>query len=294
MHRKKKVCVVGSMNMDLMVTADRVPEQGETILGDSFAMSPGGKGANQAVAAARLGADVEMIGAVGDDSFGHVLLSALKEEGIHTEAVQFLAGIATGTATIILSGSDNRIIVAPGANKQVSPELVQAQKEKIADSSILLLQLELPVETVAAAADIARQNDVPIILNPAPYQELPESLLRSAAFLTPNMVENAAMQESSLYSFIKEKLILTKGKQGAAFYEKGEVTTIPSHEVDVKDTTGAGDTFNGALAAQLSDGRSVIEAVTAANAAAALSVKKAGAQAGMPTLSELEQFLDGK
>ncbi|MFC2947038.1 ribokinase [Virgibacillus sediminis] len=291
MSRKNKVCVVGSINMDLAVNAERMPEQGETILGEGFAMSPGGKGANQAVAAARMGAEVEMIGAVGDDSFGRLLVSGLRDEGIRTEGVRTMPGTATGTATIILSGGDNRIIVAPGANQQVSPELVRTQKEKIAGSSVLLLQLEIPIEAVTAAAEIASDHHVPIILNPAPYQKVPGELVEAASYITPNVVEDMAMRQESFYSRIEHKLILTKGEEGAAYSAKGKMETIPSYQVDVKDTTGAGDTFNGVLAARLAAGESIPDAVAASNAAAALSVTKTGAQAGMPTRAELEQFL---
>ncbi|WP_047982913.1 ribokinase [Ornithinibacillus californiensis] len=286
-----KVAVVGSINMDLTVTTDRVPEKGETVLGKEFATFPGGKGANQAVAASRLGATVQLIGAVGNDTFGTELLKHLREENIHTEGVTVVEYIATGTATIILSEKDNRIIVAPGANAFVTPELVERHIEIIQNSDVILLQLEIPLETVQYVSKIAQEFNIPVIINPAPYQDLPAEVLKSATVLTPNEVEFQEMLHSVSKETIQDKLIITKGSLGSSFYKESNELSIPAYKVAVEDTTGAGDTFNGALAVQLGGGATKEEAVRFANAAAAISVTKIGAQAGMPTREAVNNFI---
>jgi ribokinase len=291
MMKSVKVAVVGSINMDLTVTTDRVPEKGETVLGKAFATFPGGKGANQAVAASRLGATVQLIGAVGNDTFGTELLKHLREENIHTEGVTMVENIATGTATIILSEKDNRIIVAPGANAYVTPELVERYIEILQNSDVILLQLEIPLETVKYVSKIAQKFDIPVIINPAPYQDLPAEVLKSATVLTPNEVEFQEMLHSVSKETIQDKLIITKGSLGSSFYKEGFELSIPAYKVAVEDTTGAGDTFNGALAVQLGGGATKEEAVGFANAAAAISVTKIGAQAGMPTREAVNNFI---
>ncbi|MBY7144373.1 ribokinase [Virgibacillus sp. NKC19-3] len=289
MKKASTVCVVGSINMDLTISTTKMPDQGETILGDNFATYPGGKGANQAVAAARVGADVNMIGAVGDDAFGTTLLDHLKHEGISIEGITMMHEVATGIATIILSENDNRIIVAPGANHAVLPELIEKNREQIKHSDVVLMQLEIPIETVVRTLKIAREYDIPVIVNPAPYQSLPDELLTGSTFFTPNEIEVEAMKNDPLFDSIREKLIVTKGDEGVEFYNNG-TNHVPGFNVEVKDTTGAGDTFNGALAARLGSGLSIDEVVQFANAAAALSVTKVGAQGGMPTKQEVEGF----
>ncbi|WP_010532024.1 ribokinase [Lentibacillus jeotgali] len=292
MGPKSNVCVVGSINMDLTVTTDKMPMQGETVLGDTFFTNPGGKGANQAVAAARMGADVNFIGAVGEDAFGKTLRQNLTSEGVRTTGMEIVPDVATGTATIILSENDNRIIVAPGANHHVTPELVRNQRELIKNSDMVLMQLEIPMETIEFTMDVAEANGVPVILNPAPFQALPEKVLKSAAYMTPNEIELASMKEGSLYKSIKEKLIVTRGDKGVSFVENGIGRDIGGHHVQVTDTTGAGDTFNGALAGELAGGAKLSEAVSVANAAAALSVSKMGAQVGMPSKQDVQIFLE--
>ncbi|HLR67673.1 ribokinase [Virgibacillus alimentarius] len=291
MDNQPTVCIVGSINMDLTITTEKMPMQGETVLGKDFATYPGGKGANQAVAASRLGANVHMIGAVGTDAFGEKLLAHLKKEGINTQGMRTDPSQPTGIANIILSEDDNRIIVAPGANKSVLPDLVDKQKELIKQSDVILMQLEIPMETVLHTLAIASKFQVPVILNPAPYQKLPEALLAKAAYFTPNEIEAEAIKESPLFSSIQKKLIVTEGSEGVTFYENNSQQWIPGHPVEVKDTTGAGDTFNGAFAAEIANGASIREAVTFANAAAALSVTKIGAQGGMPIRQEVKHLM---
>ncbi|SFE21128.1 ribokinase [Lentibacillus persicus] len=291
MSTQPNVCIVGSINMDLTVTTDKMPMQGETVLGQDFFTNPGGKGANQAVAAARMGANVKFIGAVGDDPFGKTLLTNFTNENIRTEGIEIVRDASTGTATIILSENDNRIIVASGANQSVTPDHVRKHRNLIITSDLVLLQLEVPLETIVATMEIAKANNVPVILNPAPYQPLPEEILKAAAYLTPNEIELASMKASPLFTSIKDKLIVTRGDKGVSFAEHGIEREISGHSVQVIDTTGAGDTFNGALAAELAGGTELADAVTAANAAAAISVSKTGAQAGMPVKEDIQGFL---
>jgi len=289
MHKPPIVTVVGSINMDLTVSTEAIPAQGETVLGNEFNTFPGGKGANQAVAASRLGANVNMVGAVGDDVFGQDLLSQLANENINTEAVHTLRNTSTGTATIILAEGDNRIIVAPGANGLVNPGIVEGHQEMIRESDMILLQLEVPLETISYVVEVASQYGVPIVLNPAPYQSLPETLLNKVSYITPNEGEAASLMAES--NVRNDQLIVTKGSEGVLIFQNGEEHLIPAYDVKVKDTTGAGDTFNGALATYFARGCEIEKAVKFANASAALSTMKIGAQSGMPTTNEVEQFL---
>ncbi len=291
MNAEPNVCIVGSINMDLTVTTDKIPQQGETVMGSEFFANPGGKGANQAVAAARMGANVHFIGAVGDDAFGEKLLTNFANEGIQTGGVETIPETATGTATIILSDNDNRIIVAPGANHCVTPELAERHRSKIAGSDVVLLQLEVPMETIVFTVQAATESGVPVILNPAPYQPLPDSVLQGVHWMTPNELEAKGFAEDPLYDMIREKLIITRGDKGASFTKNGQERHVPGYGISVMDTTGAGDTFNGALTAEIARGTAMDEAVRMANAAAALSVTKVGAQGGMPTKQEVEAFL---
>ncbi|WP_102275926.1 ribokinase [Cytobacillus massiliigabonensis] len=292
---KKKITVIGSINMDIVTSTNILPKMGETVLGKAFHTIPGGKGANQAVAAARLGADVTLIGCVGDDIFGKELKQHLKQQGINVENVEPVTETSTGTASITLYDGDNNIIVVPGANYHVTPDYIEGLEKIIAESDVVLLQLEIPLETVERTVEIARRHKATIILNPAPIQPLSKELLSKVNYITPNEHE----QEMLLTSFewadeerkeIIKKCIVTKGSKGVSILKEDELK-IPSFSVDVVDTTGAGDTFNGALAYCLSMGYELEEACRFANATAALSVTKFGAQGGMPTLQEVEEFL---
>lgn len=294
---KKKVLVIGSINMDLVTKTSRVPKLGETLMGESFFTIPGGKGANQAVAATRLGAEVTLIGCIGEDAFGNQLKEGLTKEGIITSYVKPVTHTTTGTASITLSNGDNSIIVVPGANFAVTPEYVQSFEQVIADSDILLLQLEIPLESVVEAVKIAKKHQVKVILNPAPIQALPKELLEQIDYITPNeheqelLLSSPELTEEELKA-IKAKCIVTKGSKGVMLFQDGVEKEIASFKVDVVDTTGAGDSFNGALALSLSEGMSLEEACTFANAVGALSVTKLGAQGGMPTKAEVEEFLN--
>ncbi|MGX1982248.1 ribokinase [Thermolongibacillus altinsuensis] len=292
--KKPVITVIGSINMDLVTIASRVPSQGETILGEKFHLIPGGKGANQAVAAARLGAEVHMIGAVGTDAFGKELMNSLKREGIFVDHVKPVTHIETGVASITISEGDNRIIVVPGANHALCPEDVEQCEDVIAKSDVCLLQLEIPLLVVEKAVSLAKKHGVLVILNPAPAQPLPKSLLEQVDILTPNEHERDIILAGEDAQKFAHKLVVTEGARGVTMVKNGKPMRIPSFSVSVVDTTGAGDTFNGALAVALSKGMELEDACYFGNAAAALSVTKLGAQTGMPTEAEVRQFLEIK
>lgn len=291
--KNKRITVIGSINMDLVTSTNQIPKVGETVIGETFHTIPGGKGANQAVAAARLGANVTMIGCVGDDSFGNTLIEHLTHQGIHTENVECVAHTSTGIASITLSDSDNSIIVVPGANNHVTSEMVNRNEAIIANSNMLLLQLEIPLESVIRAAKLAKKHNVKVILNPAPIQMLPNELFELVDYLTPNEHEQELLFASlndAEQEILKQKCIVTKGSKGVVFYKNGDIE-IPSLKVEAVDTTGAGDSFNGALAFALCEGYDLEEACRFANAVGAISVTKLGAQSGMPTRNKVEEFL---
>jgi ribokinase len=291
-----RIVIVGSINMDLVTVAPRFPAPGETLLGERFLSVHGGKGGNQAVAAARLGAEVHMIGAVGDDHFAQPLCDALVDEGINVEHVARIGHSSSGTASITVSGGENQIVVVPGANARLTPSHVRTAQDVIGQADVMLVQMEIPLETVEATLRIAHQLRVPVILNPAPAQRLATNLLRLARYITPNQHELATLLDASpsddFRALIRRApcpVLLTRGAEGAWFREEGEPQHQESFDVDVVDSTGAGDTFNGALAVFLREGLSV--AVRKACAAAALSVTKLGARAGMPHLADVEALL---
>jgi len=291
MTKKPVITVIGSINMDLVTIASRFPSQGETILGEAFHLVPGGKGANQAVAAARLGAEVHIIGAVGTDAFGTELLRSLEREGVHIDNVKQVTHKGTGIASITISEQDNRIIVVPGANHALCPDDVEQCEKIIASSNVCVLQLEIPLSVVERAVFLAKKHGVRVILNPAPAHPLPQKLIEQVDFLTPNEHEREILFQQVDANAFADKVIVTEGARGVTIWKGGKQMLIPSFRVPVVDTTGAGDTFNGALAVALSKGMSLEDACRFANAAAALSVTKLGAQGGMPTEGEVERFL---
>ncbi|MBH5320483.1 ribokinase [Paenibacillus sp. GSMTC-2017] len=293
MEQKPTITVVGSINMDLVTITSQVPKVGETLFGQHFQMNPGGKGANQAVAAARLGAHVQLIGCVGQDRFGTDLVEHLQKEGVNVANVEPVTEI-TATATIIVSHGDNSIIVVPGANNYVTAAFVESKREVIANSDLLIVQLETPLEGVMKAVEIAKENGVTVILNPAPIQDLPSELIRNIDYVTPNEHEQMLLKQNREEDELYGKLIVTKGSQGVSLTEEGKELIIPAYKIDVVDTTGAGDSFNGGLAVGLTKGLSLREACEYGNAVAALSTTKLGAQTGMPTAEEVEAFINSK
>ena len=294
-----RVVVVGSINMDLVTLAARFAGPGETVLGERFLTVPGGKGANQAVAAARLGAEVTLVGALGDDAFGQQLHDGLAREGIALDHVRRIADCGSGTASITVAGGENEIIVVPAANARVTPAHVEAASAAIARADAVLVQMEIPLESVEATLRLGQRLGVPVILNPAPAQQLPVEWLKLARYVTPNQHELAILLGAdanqdfrALMRQAPSPVVLTRGGEGAWYREDGEPAHQPGFKVDVVDTTGAGDTFNGALAVFLHEG--LPQAVRKACAAAALSVTRLGAQGGMPTLAELDAWLVGR
>ena len=291
-----KIAVIGSASMDLVVTSPKRPVAGETVLGNSFNTVPGGKGANQAVAAARLGADVSMIGCVGDDFYGEIILSNLRENKVCTDYVEPVTGAVSGTAHITLAEGDNSIIVVKGANDYITPEYVENARQVIEDADLIMVQQEIPEETVAYLADLSEQLGKRLLLNPAPARKISEKVIRQAAFLTPNEHEFeilfGGMNLSEVLAEFPNKLFITEGKNGVRYFDGMQEKVIPSFPVEAVDTTGAGDTFNAAFAVAVAEGKSYDEALLFANRAASLSVTKFGAQGGMPTREEVERSLE--
>lgn len=290
-----KITVIGSSSMDLVVTAPRRPNKGETILGESFKTVPGGKGANQAVAAARLGAEVYMVGCIGGDEFGKTILDNFKENGVFTTYVEPVTHLESGTAHITLADGDNSIIVVKGANNYVTPDFVEKALDVIRKSDIVLIQQEIPEETVEYVCEKCHEFGVPLLVNPAPARPISKEVIEKAAYLTPNESEASILFENQdLHTALKQypnKVFITEGKNGVRFHDGEKEVVVPSFPVEAIDTTGAGDTFNAAFAVALAEGKSVEESVRFANRAASLSVTKFGAQGGMPTRKAVEGSL---
>jgi ribokinase len=301
--KKTKIVVVGSVNTDMVVKVDHIPHRGETILGGDFFQARGGKGANQAVAAARLGAQVTFIAKVGNDTFGEDAIQAFKTEGINTQFVVKDEHAPSGVALIMVNQlGENIIAVAPGANACLSIKDIEAAKDAIRAADCILLQLEIPLETVQAAIELAHQYQVPVILNPAPAIPLPAELLKLVDYLTPNDTEAAILAGtpaetdiSSLVEKLQEKvhlnsLVITLGKLGV-YVNNSDHDFVEPYQVNSVDTTGAGDAFNGGLAVALARGDTLLQAVKFANAVGALSTTRPGAQSSMPTMNEVTKFI---
>ncbi|KAA6464681.1 ribokinase [Acidobacteria bacterium AB60] len=298
----KPIVVIGSINMDLVARTPRIPLAGETLTGSAFDTTSGGKGANQAVAIARLGHPVAMLGALGNDVFGDALLKSLKAEGVDTSGISRIPG-PSGVAQIqVADNGQNSIVVVPGANAKVDTTLLDQQKALIASAGMVLLQLEIPRDTVLHAIDLCAAARVPVMLDPAPAAPLPESLWSRIAWFTPNeteapvyvsaklTVKDAAQQ---LIARGLKGVVLKRGAEGALVAARdGRAKWLPAFKVKAIDSVGAGDCFNGALAVALMEGQDPIVAAHFASAAAALSVTRRGAQASMPTRAELDRFLD--
>ena len=287
--RKPKITIVGSINMDLVTITDEVAKQGETVHGEDFRTLFGGKGANQAVAAARLGAEVSMIGKVGNDAFGSRMIENFEANGVDTDGVGTEEDTPSGIANIIVSDKDNRIIIVAGANGKVDRAHVERFSQIIKESDIVLVQFEIPMETVRYTINICKMEDVPVIINPAPVTALEGEYFEAAAYITPNEHERARlfkMREDGLPEHY-DKLITTQGAQGASYFKDGREIVVPPKSVDVVDTTGAGDTFNAAFAVGIAEGKDIEGAIAFANTTAGLAVGKIGAQSGMPYRAEI-------
>ncbi|WP_155594008.1 ribokinase [Lysinibacillus cavernae] len=290
------ITVIGSLNMDLVVQMNAFPKQGETILGHAFQTVPGGKGANQAVAAARLGSEVAMIGCVGKDSFGETLRAVLQQEHILTDVIVSSPSAPTGIANILVYNQDNRIVVVPGANYELAPAHLEASKDLIQKSQMVIIQLEIPKETTSYAIRLCKEAGVPVLLNPAPAANFDVQWMEDVTYLTPNETECAEIFNEPFEQTLEKypnKLIITLGSEGARYYDGSYPIHVPGYMTTAVDTTGAGDTFNGALAYALVEGQSLDEAVYFANIAASLSVEKFSAQGGMPTLGAIYARMAG-
>ncbi|HWK58067.1 MAG TPA: ribokinase [Parapedobacter sp.] len=297
----KKIIVVGSMNMDMVVKTSHIPQPGETVLGGSFFMNPGGKGANQAVAVARLGGDVAFVGKIGDDIFGKQSAQLFDEEGVDTNGILSDHDSPSGIALITVDEQgENSIVVAPGANAHLEPADVERVLEKYPDSKLLLMQLEVPMRTVEFAAQHARKKGMQVILNPAPANALVPSVFHLVDILTPNVNEaemlsgvritdipSARQAAESIRERGVKHVIVTLGKDGAALLEGGVFYHIPAPVVETVDTTAAGDVFNGALAVALAEGKGLTDATSFACRAASIAVTKMGAQSSIPFRNEV-------
>ncbi|MFW5773971.1 MAG: ribokinase [Tangfeifania sp.] len=301
---KPKIIVIGSSNTDMVVKVPHIPAPGETIMGTDFMTIPGGKGANQAVAAARAGAAVTFIACVSDDAFGKKAVENYRNDGIDTSCIKIQPGTHSGIALInVAEDGENSISVALGANSYLSPEDVHGFEEAFDGAKVVLAQLEIPMETVKAAAGIAYAKGIPFILNPAPGAVIPESLLNRLTIITPNETEAAIITGRKNFSEkdipemageISERggitVLLTLGSKGVYLKTSDFEGMIPGHRVKAVDTTAAGDVFNGALATALAGEMAVKEAVDFAQSAAAISVTRMGAQPSAPTLDEIMDF----
>ena len=295
-----KLAVIGSINMDQVVTTDRIPGKGETLAGRDLKYVSGGKGANQAVAMARLGAEVTMFGCVGNDDNGRQLLAALEKDKVDTSSVKIVDNVPTGLAIITVSENDNVIIVVGGANGLVDRAYIDEIATKLVDFDMVVLQHEIPLDTVHYAVSFCFEKGIPVVLNPAPAAEVPQEIIEKITYLTPNEHEAKLIfgEDKSLEDILKEnkeKLIVTQGSRGVTTcLANGEIITVPSIKANVVDTTGAGDTLNGAFSVRMAAGDDIKAALEYANTAAGLSVEKFGAQGGMPTDAEVRERRSAK
>jgi len=302
----KKIVVIGSSNTDMVIRTPAIPRPGETVLGGEFFMAPGGKGANQAVAAARAGGEVHFIARVGDDLFGRQSLEGFLRDGIHVDHVVRDKAAPSGVALIIVGpDGENSIAVASGANSRLAVEDVTKAKPVIATADIVLTQLESPLEAVREAAAIAASAGVPVLLNPAPARELGEDILKRVDYLTPNETEAEILTGITLIKKsdlakaadilmakgVRKAVLITLGAKGVYVATAGKKEVVPAFRVIPVDTTAAGDAFNGALAVAIAEGKALLDAAQFANAAAALATTKMGAQPSLAARAEIEGLL---
>ncbi len=284
-----KIVVIGSINMDIVTTTDRFPKVGETLYGISSSVLPGGKGANQAVAASRLGANVEMIGCVGNDNYGQIAIDNLKDNNVGVQGISKVIG-ETGVANITVTDNDNNIIIVQGANSMVSRDIVNKSMNKILESDIVILQCEIPIDTVEYVLDICLEHNIKSILNPAPAENISIEQSLKASFITPNEIELKQLFNDDLDTVLlkyPQKIIVTHGSKGVYYSDSNRINRIPAFQVDVVDTTGAGDTFNAAFAVGYLNTNDVRKAIEFGNLAASKTVQLLGAQTSMPYITDL-------
>lgn len=307
MKERPNILVVGSINIDLVTASTEFPLEGETIVGEEFNTFFGGKGANQAVAASRLGAEVSMIGCVGKDDYGKKVKAYLKSENINVDSISEISESSTGIAHINTAKGENKIIIVPGANYKINKDMIDNNLKAILEADIILLQLEIPISIVEYVCKIASKYKIPVILNPAPAKKLPATILKKISYITPNETElaylcgdnkiNSENIQSSISKLHQDgvgNVIVTQGKKGVFYSEAGIFFQENSIKVDVVDTTGAGDAFNGALAVGIAKGNNLTYSIKFANVAAALSITKNGAQEGLPKNIEIEKYFADK
>ncbi len=302
---KPKILVVGSMAMDLTVTSERFVGEGETIFGNGFSSAPGGKGANQAVQAARLGSDVTMLGKVGNDNFGNTLVNSLKQSGVNTEKILVSDSVSTGVAVIQIqkneSGTENKIIVIKGSNNEITVDDVAFLETEIINYDMVILQHEIPQEVNSRVAKFAKAKNIPVMLNPAPSAEVPEELISCLSYICPNeheandIVGIKPQDESSINEAVAklhkmgvENVLITLGKAGCVFSDGNRIVNSPSIDIaPVVDPTAAGDSFIGAFCTAVSSGISADDALVFANCTAGITVSRMGAQTSLPTFDEV-------
>ena len=297
MSRRPRIVVVGSTMIDLIAYADPLPRAGETVFGSSFRLGFGGKGANQAVMAARLGTEVVFVNRVGDDVFGRMTLENLAGEGLDTRAIRPVAGATTGAAPIwVEQNGTNRIIVVPGANNSVTAEVVREELGGLGGADCVICQLEVPQEAAAAAFELGRDWGCPTILNPAPAAPLDPTLLSLADWLIPNESEFELLfghppDAGSLEAVKGPRVVVTLGEAGAACWDRNALLQVAAHTVEVVDTTGAGDAFVAGFGVGLATGRDLADAIALGNACGALSVTSRGTQTSFPNRSAVDELL---
>lgn len=294
---KNRIGVIGSINTDIVCRTNNLPKVGETVVGNDFLISFGGKGANEAVACARLGASTNLLGCVGDDMFSKNAIANLQLEGVHITAVKQVKNMQGGIANIVVCERNNQIIVIPGANTLVDVAYVKKYASRIKECSILGGQFEIPVESLLYASEVCVKNNIKFVLNPSPIKEYPKKLFSNATYVIVNEIEikqiwgfdeNNPLEVLNLYP---NKLILTKGSHGVFYSDGNKIVNVPAINVKVVDTTGSGDTFLGAFMVAINNGLQFSEAVIFANICAGLKTTKLGAQTGMPTLSDVKKYI---
>lgn len=291
-----KIAVLGSLSTDFVATTNIRPKVGETVQGNTFFTTFGGKGANQAVAASRLGAEVVMFGMVGDDNFGKPILENLKNNGVSVSEVETITGCSSGAALITISESDNSIIYIPGANGKVDAKYVKKHNNEILSADIVIAQNEVSYDSIKELVHICEKSDVKIILNPAPYRDIDVSIIEKIDYIIPNESEcKLLFPKISIEEAINKypnKLIVTMGSKGVIFNNGIKNILVPTYKVETVDTTGAGDTFIGGFSYGISSGLDIEEAIKLGNLAASQSVTKMGAQSGMPFIQDLKQNIN--
>lgn len=296
----KNILVIGSANIDLTIHTDRMPKLGETVTGHGFSMNSGGKGANQAVAAAKLGGDVKFLGVIGNDTYGEKLLADLRKSGAVFEGIT-ADGVPTGTACITVVNGDNFIVLNPGANDLLTPEIIEEKAELIRKSDYVIMQLEIPVDSVLRAALIAKNAGTAVVLNPAPVKDLPDEIYRFTDIMIPNEYEAMLLtgistdNEQGCRDAVEDlrkkgvkTVIITLGDRGCVYNDGDRIIFHPAGKADVVDTTSAGDSFIGALCCKLASGNSLTESIDYATKVAAVTVSRRGASESIPYAHEIK------